>query len=316
MPTSYLVPHTSMLHRFLSSFAALRLVPRTSCLALVLFFAVACFAQPQQSPQSALPQPTSQSAPQSQLEAQSALSKSEPLKYYELPEVKAPWMKGERLEFNLCWGIITAGTATLEVKPSKDGKTEFYTLAHDNGYLKRIYPVADTVYTRVRNKGLMTEVFRKTLHEGSYHNKSVIRFDRKGEKAWLSDTVFSDPVKHKVKRSADTAVAIDGLEHSIMSAFYLVRTMPLTVGDTSRFSAVSGKKRYELKVLVHGKESLKTDVGEFNTIKVEPVLDGDGIFKSKGRIFIWLTDDARRIPVLMQCEISLGSIKAKLVKMK
>lgn len=233
-----------------------------------------------------------------------------------LPEVNAPWMKGERLEFDLCWGPITAGSASLEVKPAKDGKTEFLTFATGNKTINKIYPVNDTIYTRVRNKGLMTEVFRKSLHEGSFHNKSIIRFDRKGEKAWLSDTVFKDPVKHIVKRSADTAVAIQGLEHSIMSAFYLVRTMPLTVGDTSRFSAVSGKKRYELKVLVHGREKMKTALGSFNTVKVEPVLDGDGIFNSKGRIFIWFTDDDKRIPVLMQCEIALGSIKAKLVKVE
>lgn len=234
----------------------------------------------------------------------------------DLPEVKAPWMKGERLEFNLSWGPITAGTATLQVKPAADGKTEFYTMAHDKGTFKRIYPVADTIYTRVRNKGLMTEVFRKTLHEGGFHNKSVIRFDRKGEKAWLSDTVFTDPIKRTVKRSADTVVTIQGMEHSIMSAFYYVRTMPLKVGETTRFSAVSGKKRYELKVITHGRERMKTVLGEVNTVKVEPVMDGDGIFVSKGRIFIWLTDDERRIPVLMECEIALGSIKAKLTSVK
>lgn len=234
----------------------------------------------------------------------------------DLPEVNAPWMKGEKLTFSLGWGPITAGTATLQVKPTKDGKTEFYTLAHDEGTLKKLYPVSDTIYTRVRNKGLMTEVFRKTLNEGSYHNKSVIRFDRKGEKAWLSDTVFTDDKVRKVKRSADTVVTIQGMEHSIMSAFYLVRTLPLEDGETSKFSAVSGKKRYELKVIVHGRETLKTKLGEFKTVKVEPVLDGDGIFVSKGRIFIWLTDDDRRIPVLMECEIALGSIKAKLLKME
>ena len=234
-----------------------------------------------------------------------------------LPEVHAPWMKGERLEFDLCWGPITAGSASLEVKPAKDGKTEFLTFATGNKTINKIYPVNDTIYTRVRNKGLMTEVFRKRLHEGTFHNTSVIRFDRKGEKAWLSDTVFTDMKTRKVKRSADTAVAIKGMEHSIMSAFYYVRTMPLTVGDTSRFSAVSGKKRYELKVLVHGREEIKTAaLGKVKTVKVEPVLDGDGIFNSKGRIFIWLTDDDRRIPVLMQCEIALGSIKAKLMKIK
>ena len=233
-----------------------------------------------------------------------------------LPEVRAPWMKGERLTFSLGWGPITAGEATLEVKALPEGKTEFLSFAQGNSAISRIYPVFDTVYTRVRNKGLMTEVFRKNLHEGKFHNTSIIRFDRKGEKAWLSDTVFTDMKTRKVKRSADTAVAIQGAEHSIMSAFYFVRTMPLTVGDTSRFSAVSGKKRYELKVLVHGREQLKTAIGTVNTVKVEPVLDGDGIFNSKGRIFIWLTDDDRRIPVLMQCEIALGSIKAKLVSVK
>jgi hypothetical protein len=101
-----------------------------------------------------------------------------------------------------------------------------------------------------------------------------------------------------------------------MSAFYYVRTMPLAVGDTSRFSAVSGKKRYELKVVVHGRETLKTDFGKVQTVKVEPMLDGDGIFNSKGKIYIWLTDDDRRIPVLMECEIALGSIKARLIEQK
>ena len=233
-----------------------------------------------------------------------------------LPEVNAPWMKGEKLTFSLGWGFITAGSATLEVRPMLDGKTEFLTFATGNKTINKIYPVNDTVYTRVRNKGLMTEVFRKRLHEGTFHNTSVIRFDRKGEKAWLSDSVFKDPVKRTVKRSADTVVAIQGEEHSIMSAFYLVRTLPLKVGEVSRFSAVSGKKRYELKVLVHGREKVKSVLGEVQCIKVEPVLDGDGIFVSKGRIFIWLTDDERRIPVLMECEIALGSIKAKLLSAK
>ena len=162
----------------------------------------------------------------------------------------------------------------------------------------------------------MTDVFRKSLHEGTFHNKSLIRFNRDGKKAVLSDTVFKDPVKHYVKRSADTSVTIDGLEHSIMSAFYLVRTLPLKEGETSRFSAVSGKKRYELKVIIHKRETIKTDLGTFKTVKVEPVLDGDGIFNSSGRIFIWFTDDEKRLPVIMQCEIKLGSIKAELKKAK
>ncbi|WP_405324496.1 DUF3108 domain-containing protein [Fibrobacter sp.] len=247
----------------------------------------------------------------------SASAPAKPLsKWQTLPEVNAPWMKGERLEYELSWGFITAGYATLEVKPRKDGKVEFLTFATANKTVNKFYPVHDTVYTLVHKNGLMTDVFRKSLHEGTFHNKSLIRFNRDGKKAVLSDTVFKDPVKHYVKRSADTSVTIDGLEHSIMSAFYLVRTLPLKEGETSRFSAVSGKKRYELKVIIHKRETIKTDLGTFKTVKVEPVLDGDGIFNSSGRIFIWFTDDEKRLPVLMQCEIKLGSIKAELKKAK
>lgn len=250
-------------------------------------------------------------------QSSSASAPAKPLpKWQTLPEVNAPWMKGERLEYELNWGFVTAGYATIEVKPRKDGKSEIYTYATANKTVNKFYPVHDTVYTLVRNKGLMTDVFRKSLHEGTFHNKSLIRFDRDAKKAVLSDTVFKDPVNHYVKRSADTSVTIEGLEHSIMSAFYLVRSLPLKEGVTSRFSAVSGKKRYELKVITHKREKIKTDLGEFNTIKVEPVLDGDGIFNSSGRIFIWFTDDEKRIPVLMQCEIKLGSIKAKLKKIQ
>ena len=260
---------------------------------------------------------TLESQPQSAPSSSSASVPAKPLpKWQTLPEVKAPWMKGERLEYELTWGFVTAGYATIEVKPRNDGKSEIYTYATANKTVNKFYPVHDTVYTLVRNNGLMTDVFRKSLHEGTFHNKSLIRFDRNAKKAVLSDTVFKDPVKHYVKRSADTSVIIEGLEHSIMSAFYLVRTLPLKEGVTSKFSAVSGKKRYELKVITHKREKIKMDLGEFNTVKVEPVLDGDGIFNSSGRIFIWFTDDEKRIPVLMQCEIKLGSIKAKLTKMR
>ena len=295
-----------------------RAVKRVLLLGLVLSFS-SMAAESLVSSSSALSQsaaplekPSSSVQPSS-----SASAPAKPLpKWQTLPEISAPWMKGERLEYELSWGFITAGYATIEVKARNDGKSEIYTYATANKTVNKFYPVHDTVFTLVRNKGLMTDVFRKSLHEGTFHNKSLIRFDRNAKRALLSDTVFKDPVKHVVKRSADTSVTIEGLEHSIMSAFYLVRTLPLKEGATSRFSAVSGKKRYELKVIVHKRETIKTDLGSFKTVKVEPVLDGDGIFNSSGRIFIWFTDDEKRIPVLMQCEIALGSIKAELTKVK
>ena len=49
---------------------------------------------------------------------------------------------------------------------------------------------------------------------------------------------------------------------------------------------------------------------------VEPVVQGEGLFKSKGRLRVWLTDDDRKIPVQMKTEVLVGDITTELIKIK
>ena len=62
-------------------------------------------------------------------------------------------------------------------------------------------------------------------------------------------------------------------------------------------------------------EKVETDAGEFDTYKVEPdTKDLAGVFKkSKGaRLFIWVTKDARHIPVKISSKVFIGSFTAEL----
>jgi hypothetical protein len=68
-----------------------------------------------------------------------------------------------------------------------------------------------------------------------------------------------------------------------------------------------------IEVQVLKKERIKTVLGEVNTILINPLLKNEGIFERKGAIFIWLTDDERRIPVKMKTKVAIGSITATLV---
>ena len=160
----------------------------------------------------------------------------------------------------------------------------------------------------------MPDAFEKILNEGSYFSTSRILFDRNTQKAVLSDTVFTNSRRIAAKSNVDTVLALNGDEHCIISAFYRVRSMDLTGKKETYFSAVSGKKRYSLRVIIHGRETVETKLGKFDCIKVEPVLGDDGAFKASGRLFIWLSDDSRRLPVLMRVKIPIGSIKGELVK--
>ena len=42
------------------------------------------------------------------------------------------------------------------------------------------------------------------------------------------------------------------------------------------------------------------------------LLAGSGLFVKRGRLKIWLTDDARRIPVRMRAKVAGGSVSADL----
>ena len=54
--------------------------------------------------------------------------------------------------------------------------------------------------------------------------------------------------------------------------------------------------------------------GEFRCIKLEPMVEEGGLFKSEGSILVWLTDDQIKMPVKVKSRVLIGSIDADLSK--
>ena len=98
----------------------------------------------------------------------------------------------------------------------------------------------------------------------------------------------------------------------VLSAFYYVRTLDLEVGRDVFLAAHSSKKTYEMRVIVHRRETVKTDLGTFDCFVVQPIMLGEGLFKQEGDLVIYITADERRIPVLMKTKLPVGSITASL----
>ena len=71
-----------------------------------------------------------------------------------------------------------------------------------------------------------------------------------------------------------------------------------------------------MEVRVLGRETVKTPAGRFKCVVLEPLLKAGGIFKNKGRLVIWLTDDERRMPVMMKSKVAIGSISVVLTEAK
>jgi len=76
------------------------------------------------------------------------------------------------------------------------------------------------------------------------------------------------------------------------------------------------EKSYDMVVKVLRRERVEVPAGKFDCVLVEPVLKSEGIFKAKGQMLVWLSDDERRIPVQVKSKVPIGSISVSLTDMR
>ena len=211
---------------------------------------------------------------------------------------------GEYLIFEIAYGPIKAGTAIMSIPDTQwvHGRPCYHivTKAKSNEFFDVFYRVRDRVESWVDMKGLFTWRFEKHLREGKYKADRYERFDQ---------------INHVVYTKKDT-IPVPPFIQDILTSFYYARTVSLDVGKHFNIENFGDGKVYPLKVLVLKKERIKVPAGKFDCIVIEPVLKGEGLFKQEGQLKIWLTDDERRIPVLMKSKIVVGSIDVRLKAIK
>lgn len=212
---------------------------------------------------------------------------------------------GETLTFWLGWQGINGGTAELSVleKVKINDRMTYHiqSEAWSNKAISLFFPVRDKVETFVDVEGIFTWRFEKHLSEGKYKSDKYYDFDQQN---------------HLAISSKKDTLKIPEYVQDILSAFYFVRTQSLTVGKTIFVPNFDNDKNYSVQVRVLKKQKIKVKAGKFNTIKIEPRLESEGLFKKQGRLFIWLTDDKRHIPVLMRSKALVGAFEANLESMK
>jgi len=102
----------------------------------------------------------------------------------------------------------------------------------------------------------------------------------------------------------------------VLAAFYFIRTKSLRIGDIISIVNHDNKQVYDLEIHVYMREEIDTAAGTFKCLRMEPLLKGEGIFKQKGRLLVWLTDDQYKIPVQMTSEVAVGHITTELEKIE
>lgn len=210
---------------------------------------------------------------------------------------------GERLVFNVNYGFITAGEAVMAI-PAYDSvagrrcfRVEF--TVNSLPSFSWIYKVEDRYLTFIDTETMAPWKFEQHIREGTYKRDFIAEFDQ---------------INH-IARTTEGDYPIPEYVHDIMSAFYYSRTLDLgskNAGESFLLHNFYKDKSHELQVRILGKQELEVEAGTFRTIVVEPLVKEGGLFKSEGRIVVWLSDDERKIPVRVNTRVLIGSIDTEL----
>ncbi len=211
--------------------------------------------------------------------------------------------RGEKLTFVIRYGVIHAGTAIMSipniVKIKNQPCYHIVTEAKSNRFFSTFFKVRDRVESFMDMDGLFTWRYEKHLREGRFKADQYVEYDQFKRLA--------------ITNKKDT-LRIPPCIQDVLTSFYYIRTMNLEVGKSIFIDNHADRKLYPLEIKVHTRERIKVKAGTFDCIVVEPLLRSDAIFKQRGRLLIWLTDDSRKFPVQMKSKVMIGSITAELTK--
>jgi hypothetical protein len=207
--------------------------------------------------------------------------------------------------------VSSTTQATTQTNNSAQPALHFTIDAETKGLLLKLFGIYFHQHVESTVEPVSFSVLQTTKmdEQGKRKRTSVAVFDKNaGKVTWTERDPNDSSREPRVVTSQ-----MSGAVQDIASAFYYLRTQPLTVGKSFEMLVSDSGQVYHIPVAVTEKKKMKTVLGEVQTLKVEPEIFGEGrLLRGKGKISIWFTDDGRHIPVRAHINNEMGTLDIKL----
>jgi hypothetical protein len=255
-----------------------------------------------------------------------ATAQSVPEKIAATPTINQPlpFKAGETLTFEISFsklifsGII--GDLKLTVTQAESEKQseskkqperlELQAEANSKGFFPKLFglKVKDRSKSVVSATDLGLHSSTKNVDEGRTRKEQTATIDREaGRVTFTERDLVNTKAEPKTKQAPSPAWVQD-----MISACYFVRTQKLQDGEAIPIPISDGGAVYHIEVLVEKREEVKVEAGKFKAIRLNAkVFDGRYI-KRSGEMFIWVSDDDKRIPVKAKIKTSGATITIEL----
>jgi Protein of unknown function (DUF3108) len=220
------------------------------------------------------------------------------------PIASYPFAVGEKLSYSAKLGMLTLGSGTLEVagidtvrgvesfrlKFRLQGKTMFYSLD-------------DVLESWVGTSDLNSRRFVQDFVENDKATKRQYE-------------IYPDSGFYREHGRDTTARQTPAEPLDDAAFFYFVRLTPLDVGKKYTYDRYFRKDTNPVTIEVLKREKMDLpDGSKVQCLVLHPTIDTKGLFSKRSETRIWLTDDARRLPVQIRTKFPFGTITLRLKDM-
>lgn len=220
----------------------------------------------------------------------------------EVPAV--PFQVGERLTYQIFWGPFVAGRATLHVAgmESVDGHDCYHLVAQarTSGLADMLYHIETTNESWLDAAELFTRRYRERRTEGKHIRAGETRYNYTTRQAWTTNFVTG-----KIK-----SYPLEAPVQDMISSLYFVRTKPLELDVDRTFLVNVSGSNYVVNVRPDLRKTMYfRPTGDVPALRLEPKPTLTIVSSNKGRMWFWVSDDLRRLPLLVASDLRIGTAK-------
>ncbi|MBI4341402.1 MAG: DUF3108 domain-containing protein [Candidatus Omnitrophica bacterium] len=214
---------------------------------------------------------------------------------------------GERLGFHGRWFGIPVGYGWIEVKGviEFEGRQAYHieVQGHSNEVLSAFYPIHDVIESYLDAETLRPLRFEKHQREGRYRADEVVIFNHQTSTAHYTSLL----------NKSGKQIPLPEQFQDLISAIYWFRSQAVEPNRQLLVNIYSDEKIFETTLLILKPTILELRKrGTFPCLVVEPKARFKGLLVKRGRLWAYLTADARRLPLLVQATTPWGVMSAVL----
>lgn len=232
------------------------------------------------------------------------------LPHLPLRAVDAFWLPHqEELVYTVRYGFIAAGEARLSTQPgpSYGGRPTMQVVGtgRTTGAFDWVFKVRDHYESHVDKSGLFPHRFIRKVKEGGY------QMDRK---------VVFDPARRSActqEKGEERFQVLPDYCQDLVSAFHYARNLPLDslrLGGIVEIPTFVDGKVHQVRARKMGEQQVDVKAGSFQCWVFQPLVKKGRIWKDEEDLTLYVSADARRMPVLVKSNLLVGSVRLELIE--